>query len=52
MRRLASLALFTFGDLSLAALEPRIAVLPALAAFLGAALVLVGGSPAATSAHE
>jgi hypothetical protein len=44
MRRLASLALFTSGNLALAALDPSVAALPALGSFLGAAFVLVGGA--------
>ena len=52
MRRLASLALFTSGDLSLAALEPRIALVPALIFFAGAAFALVGGSPSPAAARD
>ena len=53
MRRLASLALFTSGNLALAALDPSIAVLPALGSFVGAAFVLVGGvEPEPASARD
>jgi hypothetical protein len=49
MRRLASLALFTAGDLSLAALDPGVALVPALLSFVGAAYVLVGSAEPATA---
>lgn len=49
MRRLTSLGLFTVGDLSLAALDPGVALAPALLSFIGAAYVLVGSGEPATA---
>jgi hypothetical protein len=44
--RLASLALFTSGDLALAGFEARVAVIPALLSFLGAAYALTRSADA------